>query len=315
MHSVRVVVTGGAGFIGANVCRLLTEQAAEIVVVDDLSTGSAANLDGLPVDFRLGSVTDRDLLFDACAGADSILHLAAVASVPRSIEDPASTTAVNVTGTVNVLDAARRCGAHVVVASSAAVYGDHPAVRKAEALAPRPRSPYAASKLAAEGYAAAYGASYGLPTLAFRFFNVYGPLQPPGHVYAAVVPAFLDAALAGRPLTVHGDGRQARDFVYVGTVAALLADAAARRISSPEPVNLALGGRTTVLELIALLERLVGRRLERRHDAERPGDIRDSAADGTRLRELFPGFEPVPLADGLARTIDWFRSRLRLRQE
>lgn len=309
MPHMRVVVTGGAGFIGANLCRVLVKRDADVVVVDDFSTGSSANLDGLPVDVRVGSVTDRDLLFDACAGADSIVHLAARASVPLSIEDPAGTTAVNVTGTVNVLDAARRHRAHVVVASSAAVYGDDPTPRKAETLAPRPLSPYAASKLAAEAYATAYRASYGLPTLAFRFFNVFGPRQPPAHVYAAVVPAFLDAALAGRPLTIYGDGGQARDFVYVGTVAGLLADAAARRVHAAGAVNLALGGRTTLLELVGHLERLLGTPIERRHEAARAGDVRDSQADDARLRRLFPDLAPVPLDVGLRATIAWFTSR------
>ena len=305
---MKIVVTGGAGFIGANLCRVLVTRGVDVIVVDDLSTGDRSNLDDLPVDLRVGSILDGDLLTQACAGADSVVHLAALASVPGSIKDPAGTHAVNATGTLRVLEAARRAGAHVIVASSSAVYGDDPSPRKSEKLAVRPLSPYAVSKVATEAYATAWQHCYGLPTLAFRFFNVFGPLQPADHVYAAVVPAFVSAALAGRPLTVFGDGRQTRDFVYVGTVAGLLAEAALERRMHPSPVNLALGMQTTVLELIALLEAAVGHPLERRHEPPRAGDIRDSHADDALLRGLFPTLAPVSLPDGLAQTVGWFRS-------
>ena len=172
-----------------------------------------------------------------------------------------------------------------------------------------PVSPYAVSKLATESYALAYTASFGLPTLAFRFFNVFGPLQAPGHAYAAVIPAFLDAALAGAPLTVHGDGGQTRDFTYVGTVCAVLAEAVVRPVTAPRPVNLAFGTRVSLLEVIALIEDLLGHPVERTHTDPRAGDVRDSQADQTALRRLFPDVRPVPLADGLAATIDWFRVR------
>ena len=306
--SVRVVVTGGAGFIGANLCRVLVERGVDVVVIDDLSTGNRANLDGLPVEFRVASILDPEVLDEVCAEADSIVHLAAVASVPLSLEDPAGTHAANATGTLRVLEAGRRAGAYVVVASSSAVYGDDPSPRKREDLAPRPLSPYAVSKLATEAYATAYQSCFGLPTLAFRFFNVFGPLQPADHVYAAVIPAFISAALAGKPLTVYGDGGQTRDFVYVGTVAALLAEAALERRTHPSPVNLALGAQTTVLELITLLEKVLGSPLERRHLPARAGDVRDSCADDTLLRALFPALAPVSLAEGLAQTVEWFRS-------
>src|SRR5690606_26059571 len=203
----------------------------------------------------------------------AIVHLGARPSVPRSVADPVASHDVNATGTLNVLEAARRAGdVHVVAASSSSVYGANPTLPKHEDLAPRPLSPYAASKLATESYTLAWQHSYGLPTLAFRFFNVFGPLQPAGHAYAAVVPAFVSAALAGEPLPVHGDGTQSRDFTYVDTVCAVITDAVLRRVTSPEQVNLAFGSRTTLLEVIDLLSELLGEELPVRHTEPRVGD-------------------------------------------
>ncbi|MCZ7628819.1 MAG: NAD-dependent epimerase/dehydratase family protein [Microthrixaceae bacterium] len=215
----------------------------------------------------------------------------------------------NASGTLNVLEAARRSGnIHVVVASSSSVYGANPALPKHEGLATRPMSPYAASKLATESYALAWQASYDLPTLAFRFFNVFGPLQAAGHAYAAVIPAFVDAALTDRPLQVHGDGTQSRDFTYVDTVCAVIADAVKRRVTDPEPVNLAFGSRTDLLEVIALIEELLGHEVKVEHTDPRPGDVPHSQAANDRLMGLFPDIVPVELRTGLANTIDWFRS-------
>ena len=195
----------------------------------------------------------------------------------------------------------------MIVASSSSVYGANPALPKREDMAALPVSPYAASKLATEAYALAYGASFDLPVLAFRFFNVFGPLQGADHAYAAVVPAFVSAALRGEPLTVHGDGTQTRDFTFVGTVVAVLADALRRRVTSPTPVNLAFGSRVSLLELAELLEGVLGRPLPRRHAPRRPGDVQDSQADQAALRGLFTDVSPVTLADGLRATVDWFR--------
>lgn len=307
---MKVVVTGGAGFIGANLCRELASRPGidQVVALDNLSTGSADNLTGVPVELVEGSILDRPLLNDVVAGADAVVHLAARPSVPRSIADPVASHDANATGTLYVLEACRQVGAYAVVASSSSVYGSNAELPKHEDLATRPLSPYAASKLATEAYALAYSSSYGLPTLAFRFFNVYGPLQPAGHAYAAVIPAFVDAALRGEPLLVHGDGRQTRDFTYVGTVARVLADAAIGRVSSNTPVNLAFGTRTSLLELIDKLSALIGRPLEVRHEEHRPGDVRDSQAANDRLRALFPGITTEPLEFGLARTVEWFRT-------
>jgi UDP-glucose 4-epimerase len=308
---VKVVVTGGAGFIGANLCRHLrsTSGIGDVVALDDLSSGSKANLEGLDVELVEGSILDDGALDAAFAGATSVVHLAARPSVPRSIEDPVASHEANATGTLCVLEALRRHDVgHVVVASSSSVYGANPRLPKHEDLVPAPLSPYAASKLATESYTLAWAHVWGFDALAFRFFNVYGPLQPAGHAYAAVVPAFVDAALHDRPIPVHGDGLQTRDFTYVDSVASVITTAVVDQLGHPAPVNLAFGGRSTLLELIALLEALVGHPLEREHSEPRAGDVRDSQADQTRLRSLFPHLEPIELAEGLRRTVEWSRT-------
>jgi UDP-glucose 4-epimerase len=277
-----------------------------VVVVDDLSTGDLGNLDGLAVRFVEGSVLDTEMLDDTFDGASAVVHLAAIPSVPRSIAEPMRSHEANATGTVRVLEAARHASnPHVIVASSSSVYGSNPKLPKSEDMRPMPMSPYAVSKVAAESYALAYADCYGLDVLPFRFFNVFGPLQPPTHDYAAVVPAFVSAALENKPLHVYGDGLQTRDFTFVDTVVATLVDAVARRVSSPEPVNLAFGSRTSLLELIAELEQVLGRTVSVAHDPPRAGDVRDSQADTTRLRALFPDIVPVPLAEGLRSTATW----------
>lgn len=307
-----VLVTGGAGFIGANLCAALRDdqEIGRIVVLDDLSTGLESNLEKVSdVELIVGSILDTETLTRAAASVDSIVHLAARPSVPRSLEDPVATHDANATGTVNVLEAARLGSrAHVVVASSSSVYGANPTLPKSEDMATLPMSPYAASKLATESYALSYGRSFKMDVLAFRFFNVFGPLQAANHAYAAVIPAFVSAALAGETLTVHGDGNQTRDFTYVGTVASVLVDAAKRRVSSDMAVNLAFGSRVSLLELIALLEEQLGQKVDRRHVDPRVGDVRDSQADRTRLSGLFPDAVAVPLEDGLRLTVDWFRN-------
>jgi UDP-glucose 4-epimerase len=307
---MKVVVTGGAGFIGANLCRTLVAEpeVQEVVALDDLSTGSRQNLAGLDqVSLVEGSILDAALLDELFHEADAVVHLAARPSVARSLADPMASHLTNATGTMEVLEAARRRGGvQVVVASSSSVYGANPALPKREDLATMPVSPYAAGKLAAEAASLAYGRSFDLPVLAFRFFNVFGPLQASDHAYAAVVPAFVASALRHDPLPVHGDGRQTRDFTYVGNVAAVLAEAVVRHVTYPGPVNLAFGTRVSLLDLIELLEQVVGRPLPRIHTESRAGDVRDSQADQTRFRELFPGIEPVSLEEGLRATVAWF---------
>jgi len=309
---VKIVVTGGAGFIGANLCRRLAEhlEVSEVVALDDLSTGFATNLDGVDCRLVVGSFLDDALLRDTVAGASAIVHLGARPSVPRSIADPVASHEANATGTLRVLEAASTLDDPiVVVASSSSVYGANPELPKHELMTPMPMSPYAVSKLATEQYALAWQHSYGMRTLALRFFNVFGPLQAAGHAYAAVVPAFVDAALAGRPLTVHGDGQQSRDFTYVGTVCDVLVDAVVRGVTNDGPVNLAFGTRTTLLELIALLGDLLGRDLAVDHVDPRAGDVRHSQAANDRLRDLFPEVEPVDLRTGLADTMAWMQAQ------
>jgi UDP-glucose 4-epimerase len=308
---MRVVVTGGAGFIGANLCRQLvtTPGIGSVVVLDDLSTGSRRNLEGVPVELVVDSILSAEVLDDTLAGAQAVVHLAARPSVSRSIADPRATHAVNATGTVEVLEAARRAGVpHVVVASSSSVYGASRQLPKSEDLPARPLSPYAASKLAAESYALAHAHSFDIGVLALRFFNVFGPLQTAGHAYAAVIPSFLDHALHQRPLPVHADGKQTRDFTYVGTVCSVLTQAVLSGIRHEGPVNLAFGTRVSLLDLIERIEQLLGTPLDREHQPVRPGDVRDSQADTTRLRSLFPDVRPVGLTDGLRATIDWFQT-------
>ena len=305
---MRILVTGGAGFIGSHLCRRLTEQGHEVVALDDLSTGFRSNLDGAGATLHDGSILDVELVSELVGAADSVVHLAAAASVPNSVADPIGTNEVNVTGTLNVLHAARERAVHTVLASSSAVYGTSIEVPTHEDVVPRPISPYAVSKLAAESYGLAFAASYRLPVLAFRFFNVYGPLQSPAHAYAAVVPSFVSALLNGRPLRVFGDGRQSRDFTSVSSLVTVLADAVERRVTHDRPVNLAFGTSTTLLELIECLQRLTGLTATVEHSGPRVGDVRISQADSTLLRSLFPQLSPQDLDDGLAQTIAWFRA-------
>jgi UDP-glucose 4-epimerase len=303
---MEILVTGGAGFIGANLCRRLLRDGGigHVRVLDDLSTGSKMNLHGAEVEFVHGSILDDEAMRVAARNVDAIIHLAAVPSVPRSITDPVRSHEVNATGTLRVLEAARNAGVHVILASSSSVYGANPVLPKVEDLQCRPMSPYAVSKLAAEQYAMAYATCYDLPVLPFRFFNVFGPLQAAGHDYAAVIPTWLDAALAGRPLPINGDGQQTRDFTFVDTVTEVLTQAVLQRITSA-PVNLAFGSRTPLNELVVVMEKVLDRSLDRSYREPRAGDVPHSQADSGRLRDLFPTVRPVDLVDGIAKTAAW----------
>lgn len=306
---MRVVVTGGAGFIGANLCRALVVGGADVVVLDDLSTGRRENLDGVDVELHEGSIVDRDAVDRAFAGAATVVHLAARGSVPRSVADPLATHQANDVGTITVLEGVRAAGSpHLIVASSSSVYGGNTVLPKTESLAPMPLSPYAASKLATEAYVGSYARCYGIDALTFRFFNVFGPLQAKAHDYAAVVPAFVDAALAGQPLPIHSDGKQTRDFTYVGSLVQVLVDAIERRVVHPSPVNLAFGTRVSLLELAAVLESVVGQSLPREHQPPRAGDARDTQADTALFAQIFPDVTPVSLEAGLRQTVAWFRT-------
>ena len=305
---MRTLVTGGAGFIGTHLCTELIARDIEVCVFDDFSTGRWENVERLDATVFMGSVTDIRALRRATAGADAVVHLAAVASVPQSIELPVRTHQVNVNGTLNVLQCAREVGAHVTVASSAAIYGNAAGMVTAARNLPQPLSPYATSKLAAESYATSWQACYGLETLALRFFNVFGPGQRPGDAYAAVIPAFLSAAVSGQPLHIHGDGTQTRDFIPVQVVAGLLADAVESRIVSRSPIDVAYGRRTSLLSLIDIIEEIVRQPLRRVFVPSRPGDIRDSAADGAAMRALFPRLRQIGLREALKETLSWWET-------
>lgn len=306
---MKILITGGAGFIGSNLIKQLQRDGVdEVAVIDDFSTGFRKNLEGLDIELFEGSILDRSLLSEAAKGADSIVHLAARPSVPRSIQDPLASHHANATGTLHVLEAAREENAHVTLASSSSVYGANPQLPKSEDLRTMPISPYAVSKSATESYALAYNAVYGLEVLPFRFFNVYGPGQAAGHAYAAVIPAFLDAAINQKPLPIHGDGLQTRDFTFVDTVTETLSRAARERISPGDAVNLAFGTRSSLMEVASVMEEVLGYSLERNHIESRAGDVRDSQADNRSLMRLFPEVQPVELKEGIRKTADWFTS-------
>jgi UDP-glucose 4-epimerase len=311
---MRILITGAAGFIGANLCRELATRPGveEILGLDDLSTGDPGNLSGVGTDLVIGSILDQKLVQDLVDRVDAVVHLAARPSVPGSLLDPMASHEANATGSLRVLEACRRRSVYAIVASSSSVYGSVNAPRKHEDLATRPLSPYAASKLATEAYLLAYQGAFGLPGLVMRFFNVYGPLQAAGHAYAAVIPTFVDAALRGDPLVIYGDGQQVRDFTFVGAVVSVLADAVLGGVTSPEPVNLAFGTRTTIAELAERVVTAVGVTADIQYAPSRAGDVRDSQAESGRLRALFPGAAPTDLDEGLKRTIAWFRKDHRL---
>lgn len=308
---MNIVITGGAGFIGSNLASLALAGGHHVTVIDDLSTGFEDNLDGLDVRFMRASVLEERSLDDAMADADSVVHLAALGSVPRSIKNPFGSHAANATGTLAVLEAARARGVdHVICASSSSVYGLNPALPKHEREWVRPMSPYAVTKLATEQYTLAYQQSFGMQTLAFRLFNVYGPSQRAGHAYAAVIPTWIDAMLKGDPVWVNGDGSNSRDFTYVETVCEVLLRAVERRVSHPEPVNLAFGTNISLLELINRLTELSGLAPDVRHREPRAGDVPHSCADNATLLSLFPDVQAVPLNDGVQRTLEWFHRDL-----
>ena len=309
---MRYVVTGGAGFIGSHLVEHLVGVGEDVVVLDDFSTGKRENIaPWLPsVELVEGSVTDPDVCARALRGADYVLHQAALPSVPRSVRDPVASHTVNATGTLNILIAARDAGVkRVVYAASSSAYGNTPELPKREEMVARPLSPYAVAKLAGEQYCRAFHASYGVPTVALRYFNVFGPRQDPTSQYAAVVPKFISLALAGESPTIFGDGEQTRDFTFVANVvrANLLACQAAPPAFG-EVCNIGCGDRITVNELWLRIRSLVGATVDARHEPSRTGDVRDSLASLTRARSLL-GYEPVvPLDEGLRVVVDEMRA-------
>lgn len=315
---MRYVVTGGAGFIGSHLVEHLVSVGEDVVVLDDFSTGKRENI--APWLDRLelveGSITDPDVCARALRGADYVLHQAALPSVPRSIRDPIASHDVNATGTLNILIAARDAGVkRVTYAASSSAYGNTPELPKREDMVARPLSPYAVAKLAGEQYCRAFHASFGVPTVALRYFNVFGPRQDPTSQYAAVVPKFISLALAGESPTIFGDGEQTRDFTFVANVvrANLLACQAAPAALG-EVCNIGCGERITVNELWHRIRSLVGATVQARYEPSRTGDVRDSLASLDRARSLL-GYEPVvTLDEGLRVVVDEMRAGSRKKE-
>jgi UDP-glucose 4-epimerase len=314
----KVCVTGVAGFIGGHLAETLLREGHDVVGLDDFSSGKrdTAVLLAKHPKFTLieGSVADRETARRAIEGCTWVFHLAAIPSVPLSMAEPERTNAVNVGGTVNVLEAAREVAvSRVVLACSCAAYGDSPEQPKHENLFPRPMSPYAAQKIACELYAQTYTRAYGLPCVALRFFNVYGPRQDPKSEYAAAIPRFTTRLLAGQRPIVFGDGLQTRDFVHVDDVVRANLLAAVSEKAPGEVINVASGRSSSLLDLIATLKQVIGEsaaRVEIEFQAPRPGDLRESSADISRARALL-GFEPrLQLAEGLADVVEFFRGAM-----
>jgi UDP-glucose 4-epimerase len=308
---MRALVTGGAGFIGSHLVDALLGRGDDVRVLDDLSSGLADNI-ASGVDVVKADVADEAAVREAVRDVEVVFHLAAQGGVLRSVERPLDTDRVNAHGTVTVLDAARSAGVRrVVYASSSSIYGDTTRHPTPESEPPRPRSPYAASKLAGEYYCRVFSVAGPLETVALRYFNVFGPRQRPDSRYAAVVPRFIDALRRGDQPVVHGDGQQSRDFTFVDDVVAanLAAAGAPAARSSGQVYNVAGGGRHSVLELLATLADIVGVTPDPEHTDPRPGDLRASYADLTAARRDL-GYEPtVDWRDGLRRTTEWFAAR------
>jgi UDP-glucose 4-epimerase len=302
-----VGITGGAGFIGSNLSRRLLSEGYEVVVVDDLSTGLVSNVDQEKSTFHQISITDPKSLSVALKDCGTIFHFAARGSVPRSVKNPVATNTVNATGTLNVLEVARANGAHLIFSSSSSVYGRNTQLPKDELMWLSPMTPYAASKLAAEGYVQSYASSYDLPTTIFRFFNVFGPRQRPDHEYAAVLPKWIWLAMQGKPIEIYGDGTASRDFTYVDTVLDVAITAMKEKVISEGTINLAFGNRIFLNDVIALLKTHF-QDLQVHYTGERMGDVKESQNAPALLKSLFPDVTPKPFTEALTETVNWLKN-------
>ena len=303
---MRIVITGGAGFIGSNLAEVLSkDNANEVIVLDDLSTGKLANTKDMAIKFVNGSITDLELLQTIFKDVDYVLHQAAIPSVPRSINEPIASNNANITGTLNVLVAARdRNVKKVVYASSSSVYGDTPKLPKREDMTPTPLSPYAVTKLTGEHYCNVFNEVYGLKTVALRYFNVYGPKQDPYSDYAAVIPKFVSRVLRDEPPMIYGDGQQTRDFTFVKDV--VTANIRAMKSDATGVFNIASGNRITIQELAELVMKLMDKDLGVILEEPRKGDVLHSLADVSKAKAGF-GYEPgYRLETGLEETVKWF---------
>lgn len=317
LSKLSFLVTGGAGFIGSHICAyLLHHGAGKVRVLDNLSTGFKKNITGFldhpSFEFMDGDIRDPEVCKEACKGIDFVTHQAALGSVPRSIKDPQATHAVNATGFLNMLVAARDASVkRFVYASSSSVYGDHPQLPKIESQTGRPLSPYAVSKKTNELYAAVFSETYRMQIIGLRYFNVFGPNQSPEGPYAAVIPLFMQSALTGKAPMIDGDGGQTRDFTYVEN--AVQANIRAMFSSHPNATgkvyNVAVGERVSVLELYDHIAKLTGSKVRPDHRDARPGDIRDSLAD-ISLAKTYLSYDPkVRIREGLEHTLEWFKSQ------
>ena len=308
----RLLVTGGAGFIGCHLVRAGLERGYEVVVLDDFSTGLRSNLTEVLPQIRLveGSLVDPKAVAEAVAGVDLVLHEAALPSVPKSLAFPVKTHMANVVGTLNLLEAARKAGVgRLVYAASSSAYGPNPAPKKREDMTPDPISPYAVQKLCGEYYLKVYHQLYGLETVGLRYFNVFGPRQNPKSQYAAVVPAFVTCILRGQPPTVHGDGLQSRDFTFIeNVVEANFAAAKAPNSACGRVYNAALGDNTNLLSLISSINEILGTDIKPVHTESRAGDVPHSCADPGAAAEFLGWKAQVSVKEGLERTVAWYQA-------
>lgn len=302
----KVGVTGGAGFIGSNLAQRLISDGHDVVVLDDLSTGLISNVDKSKCTFIEASITDSQALGKALRDCQTIFHLAARGSVPRSIKNPFATHDVNATGTLNVLEVARATGAHVIFSSSSSVYGRNMQLPKDESMWLGPMTPYAASKLAAEGYVQAYASTFKVPTTLLRFFNVFGPRQRPDHEYAAVLPKWIWLAMQGKAIDVYGNGSASRDFTYIDTVLDIATTAMNEKILTEGAMNLAYGNRIFLSDAIELLKNHFPD-LQVNFVAERLGDVKESQNSPEMLKRLFPKVQPKGFESALTETIHWLQ--------
>lgn len=305
------LVTGGAGFIGSNLVRALVERQQPVRVLDNLSTGRLVNLESVrdAIEFVQGDIRDLEVCRRVMRGVRFVLHQAALPSVPRSLQDPISSSSVNIQGTLNLLVAARdEKVERFVFASSSSVYGDTPVLPKTESMIPNPQSPYAVTKLTGEHFCRVFARAYGLSTIALRYFNVYGPRQDPTSTYAAVIPRFITSCLRDTEATIFGDGTQSRDFTFVEDCVKANLLACAAHITGGEVCNVGSGARVMIAELYEQIRRLAGSEKPPRFAPARPGDVKHSLADLSAAKLLL-GYEPqFSIQDGLARTLEWFRT-------
>jgi nucleoside-diphosphate-sugar epimerase len=304
------VVTGGAGFIGSHLVEALVARGERVRVVDSLVTGRAANIEGFPgVEFLHGDLADLEVAHRGIAGADYVLHQAAIPSVPRSVQDPVTSNRANIDATLNVLVAARDAKVkRVVYAASSSAYGDAAALPKQEEMPTAPLSPYALQKLVGEQYMQLFTSLYGLETVSIRYFNVFGPRQDPSSPYSGVISLFITALIENRAPTIYGDGSQTRDFTYVANVVDGVLRACTAPAASGQVINVATGGRISLNDLFRSIAKITGATAQPQYVATRAGDVRDSQADINRAERLL-GYRPtVDLDEGLARTVAWYRA-------